>query len=79
MNKYLKNWTIVRIIRLLIGASLSIAAYFSGHYLFVGLGVWFMIQAFFNVSCCGTAGCDSETPSNSSDTVFKNEIKEYKK
>jgi len=78
MNKYLNNQNIVRIIRAIIGASLAIAAYLSGHYVFVGLGILFIVQAIFNVSCCSSGGCNTDN-STENKALYKDQIKNYKK
>ncbi len=76
MNKYFKQFNAIRLVRLIMGASLAIAAYFSGHYIFIGIGVWFVIQGLLNLSCCGTTQCSTnETTQN---TVYKDNIKDYK-
>lgn len=67
-NNILKNWTVLRIVRLVAGAGLAIYAGISGNYLFFILAGLFLIQAILNRSCCG---CSSGSCSVNSDNGKK--------
>jgi len=61
INYFLLNWNIVRLLRLLL-AIFAISAAVSQHDALMGIiGGIFMLQALFNVGCCGIANC-SVTP-----------------
>jgi hypothetical protein len=77
MNNLFKNWDSGRIIRLILSIALSIYAIVSKDYGFFFLAGLFLLQAVFNLSCCGAGGCAS-SGTDSQDQVFKGEIEEYK-
>lgn len=56
-NLLLKNWDFVRTLRLLIGLGVGGYAAWAGDYFLAALGGLFIIQAVFNLSCCGSGGC----------------------
>lgn len=60
----LKNWTIVRLIRLLIGVGIIVQAVVLQDLLLGAAGLLFGGMALFNAGCCGTAAC--ATPSRKS-------------
>ncbi|MFV0396898.1 MAG: hypothetical protein ACK5JU_02620 [Bacteroidales bacterium] len=78
MIDFLRKWDIVRLIRLVAGVGFGIYAVVSKEYMFLFLAGLFLLQAIFNVGCCGcsTPGCESE--SSSSRSLYKDVIKPYK-
>lgn len=72
----LTNWHIARLLQLAMGlTSLSYGIYIKDSiYIFVGLIL--LLQAVFNISLCGAAGCG--TPSrHSSDSKPRIEVRKY--
>lgn len=79
MNKLLKNWDMMRVIRLVAGLGLGLYAVVSKDYLFFFLSAFFLIQGVFNISCCGCgSGECSSSSSQKPKQLYKNEIKQYK-
>lgn len=77
MNNLLKNWDSGRIIRLILSIGLSIYAITSKDYGFFFLAGLFLLQAVFNLSCCGSGGCASSGTDHQGQ-VYKGEIEEYR-
>lgn len=75
MNNALKNWDVIRIIRLVAGVGIGVYAISSKDYIFLLLAGMFLLQAILNISCCGSAGCAT---SNQQKQVYKDVIKPYK-
>lgn len=76
MNNYLKQWDASRIIRLVAGIGFAVYAFTEHEYLFLIIAGMFLLQAIFNISCCG-AGC-STTEKQKTKRVYEGEIKAYK-
>ncbi|MEP7239081.1 MAG: hypothetical protein ABI685_14475 [Ferruginibacter sp.] len=53
----LKNWSIVRFLRLGMGIAILIQAVIARDILFAFLGLIFTAMPVFNIGCCGTNGC----------------------
>lgn len=73
-NLLLKNWDFVRTLRLLIGLGVGGYAAWAGDYFLVTLGGLFIIQAVFNLSCCGSGGCSVASQKK---TLYQDVIKPY--
>lgn len=76
MNTVFKNWDATRIFRLVLALGALIYGIVAKDYLFLPLGIWFMLMAVLNFSCCGSGSCAS---SGGSKQVYKGIIKPYKK
>lgn len=50
---YFKNWSVMRIIRLVLAGALLIAYYYNQEFIFLFAGVILTVQAAFNISCPG--------------------------
>ncbi len=50
---YFKNWSVMRIIRLVLAGALLIAYYYNREFIFLFAGIILSIQAAFNISCPG--------------------------
>lgn len=57
MKNYLRNWTIMRFLRLLIGVIIIIQGAYENQWMIVGLGALFTLLPLFNVSACGMGSC----------------------
>lgn len=73
-NLLLKNWDFVRTLRLLIGLGVGGYAAWAGDYFLAALGGLFIIQALFNLSCCGGGGCSVASQKK---TLYQDVIKPY--
>ncbi|CCZ48023.1 hypothetical protein [Mediterranea massiliensis] len=73
-NLLLKNWDFVRTLRLLIGLGVGGYAAWAGDYFLAALGGLFIIQALFNLSCCGSGGCSVASQKK---TLYQDVIKPY--
>lgn len=76
MDKLLKNWDMMRIIRLLLGLGVGGYAIAQKDYTFLLLAGFFLFQAIMNISCCGAQGCSTTKP-KTKDNVYGDQIKEY--
>lgn len=62
INYFLLNWNIVLLLRLLL-AIFALSAAFSQHDALMGIiGGIVMLQAVFNVGCCGISNCSVTPP-----------------
>lgn len=75
MNRILKGWDIVRIVRLLLGVAATIYSISSKEYVFLMVGGLLLFQAAMNISCCGAGGCS--TDSQQKKGIYSNQIKKY--
>ena len=57
MNIPFRNWHFMRLVRLAFGLYLAYQAYDSQQLFFVFFALFFLVQAFFNLGCCGSNGC----------------------
>lgn len=76
MNRILKNWDLARIIRLLLGMLIAIYSISSKDYIFLVLAGFLLFQAIINISCCGSAGCYTDTKYKKN--IYGDQIKKYK-
>lgn len=76
MNRILKSWDFVRIIRLLLGVLIAIYSISSKDYILLVLAGFLLFQAIMNISCCGSAGC--YTNNKHKGNIYGDQIKKYK-
>jgi ABC-type phosphate transport system permease subunit len=72
-----KNWHFTRIIRLIAGIGSLIYGVIGHDQIFLILAALFLVQSFFNLSCCGNNGCTT-TQSTDNKQVYKDIIKPLK-
>ncbi len=65
MNKLLKNWNLMRIIRLALGVIIMIQGVQTKEWIFVVLGGLFSIMPLLNIGCCSTGTCNTPQRKNS--------------
>lgn len=53
-----QGWTFMRLLRLGLGILIAVEALRNGDILLGLFGIILLMQAFFNVGCCGSYGCD---------------------
>ena len=73
----MKNWDLGRYVKLIFAIIIGIFAFTSKEYMMLFVSAFFLLQAIFNVSCCGAGGCANYT-SNERE-IFKGQITDYKK
>lgn len=72
----LSNWTIIRVIRLLLGLAVIVQAVVLKDTLLGVAGLLFSSMALFNRGCCGQAGCatTAKEPSKSNTETTYEEV-----
>lgn len=58
---FFNNWHFMRIVRLLLGIIIIVQGTYSKNWIFVIAGVLFTLLPLFNIGCCGTASCSTNT------------------
>lgn len=61
MKNYLRNWNLMRIIRLVLGVVVIVQGIQANEWMLVVLGGLFTLMPVFNIGCCGTAGCSTRS------------------
>ena len=75
MNELLRNWDILRLIRLLSGAGFAIYGIYSGDQFLTTLGLLLAFMAVINWSCCCSGGeCGT---SQKTKPIYKDIVKTY--
>jgi hypothetical protein len=59
MKEYLKNWDLMRVLRLAIGIFIVVQSVVSKDWLFVGAGVLLSLMPIMNIGCCSASGCNT--------------------
>ncbi len=77
MKRLLKDWDAMRVFRLIVGLFIAVYAICTKDYLLLMFSAFFLLQAIFNISCCGVQGCGS---SNAKDEkgVYEDQVKPFK-
>lgn len=57
MKNYLRNWSIIRVLRLTLGIFVIIQGTIQQEWLLVILGVLFSLMPLINIGSCGITGC----------------------
>lgn len=78
MKQLLNNWNIVRFIRFIIGTSFAIYALITTTYILLFIAGLLLMQAIFNISCCGQGNCSPTYKLTEQKEVYKQQIKKYK-
>lgn len=69
-NEMLRNWTPMRVIRLLLGGMIVVQAINEKNILFGVLGLLFGGLAICNLGCCGGGACSSSIKETNNSTEF---------
>ncbi len=77
MDSRFKNWGFARIVRLAGGIGIGIYAIYTSQYIYLMLAAVLLIQAAYNLSCCGASGCGSDSGTYKQNTLYKDQIKNY--
>jgi hypothetical protein len=57
MKNYLRNWDLVRVLRLTLAIFILVQGVQTKEWLFVVLGGLFSLIPLLNIDCCGASGC----------------------
>lgn len=76
LKTILTNWTIIRFLRLIMGAAIIVQALIAKDILFGFLGFMLTAMPLFNVGCCGTQGCymPPAKPADKTDDIIYEEV-----
>lgn len=77
MKSYLKNWDLMRVLRLALGIFIIAEGIQTKEWLFVGLGGLFSLMPLLNIGCCGASGCSTpvEKSNQKTENITYEEIK----
>ncbi|WP_282637403.1 hypothetical protein [Sphingobacterium thalpophilum] len=59
MNRYLRNWNLMRVLRLALGIFIIVQGIMQKEWLLLGLGSLFSLMPLMNAGCCGVSGCNT--------------------
>lgn len=59
MKNYLKNWNMMRVLRLALGIFIIVQGIMAKEWLLAGLGGLFSLMPLMNIGCCGVSGCST--------------------
>lgn len=76
MKQILKDWDIIRILRLILGVAFGGYALWLGNYLLLFLSGILILQAVLNWSCCSASGCGTASDKKA---IYKDIVKPYNK
>ncbi len=71
---YLRNWNVMRILRLALGIFIVVQGIQAGEWLLVVLGGMFSLMPLLNIGCCGVSGCSTPIPRSDkkiTDTIYE--------
>jgi hypothetical protein len=57
IKTYLKNWSYMRILRLVFGALIIVQGFIAADWMLAGMGLLLSLLSFTNRGCCGVSGC----------------------
>lgn len=77
IQNIIKNWSFVRLLRLVMGIVLVVEAVKSGMWFLVAVGAVFVAMPLLNIGCCATGNCSVSTrhSNNTNDDTEYEEIK----
>lgn len=75
MKINLVNWSVMRLLRILLGIAAIVQAYFENEGSYVLLGIFLLGTAFLNVGYCGPNGCQTSRRKMSEELVVSQEKK----
>lgn len=59
MNRYLRNWNYMRLLRLALGIFIIVQGIIEQQWLLVAMGSLFSLMPLMNIGCCGVSGCNT--------------------
>lgn len=68
-----QNWSLMRLIRLLLGVMIIVQSVGIKDYLFGSIGLLFAVMALLNIGCCSTGVCSTNIYSDKSTNDSKKE------
>lgn len=69
MKGYLRNWNLMRVLRLALGIFIIVQGVMEKEWLLIGLGSLFSLMPLMNTGCCGVSRCN--TPVRKSNKKLK--------
>lgn len=76
MKDYLRNWNVMRLVRLGLGIAVIIQGFQASEWMFVGLGALFSLMPILNVGCSGgNCSVPNRKYINRDDDVVYEEVK----
>ena len=81
MKKWMSNWDITRIARMVLGAGLCILAFVIGNYWLLLFGGFFILHAALGLPCflCALLGTCKTKKNQENESLYKDQIKTYKR
>lgn len=58
MKNYLRNWSIMRVLKLALGIFVIVQGLVQQEWMLIGLGGLFSLMLLMNIGCCGASGCN---------------------
>ena len=68
MKNLLKNWNLMRVIRLVFGVYVIVQGVSNRDMSYLLIGTLFTLMPIFNLGCCSTSGCATRTPNKAGTT-----------
>lgn len=68
MKNYLRNWDIMRVIRLALGIFIIVQGVQTGEWMFILLGGLFSLMPLLNIGCCAVGNCTVSPSQKQKDT-----------
>ena len=68
MKNLLKNWNLMRVIRLVFGVYVIVQGVSNRDMSYLLIGTLFTLMPIFNIGCCSTSGCATRTTSKAGTT-----------
>ncbi|UQA74100.1 hypothetical protein K2F45_20120 [Sphingobacterium siyangense] len=59
MKGYVRNWNLMRVLRLTLGIFIIVQGIMQKEWLLLGLGSLFSLMPLMNIGCCGVSGCNT--------------------
>ncbi|MND96447.1 hypothetical protein D3C80_887400 [compost metagenome] len=74
MERYLKNWNFIRILRLALGIFIIVEGVTTQEWLFALAGLVFTMLPLLNIGCCSISGCSapvSKSTKKTDDIIYE--------
>jgi len=59
MKGYVRNWNLMRVLRLTLGIFIIVQGIMQKEWLLLGFGSLFSLMPLMNIGCCGVSGCNT--------------------
>lgn len=68
MHAIKSRWSVMRVIRLLMGIAIIVQGFYVHQWTYVAMGGLFTLMPLFNMGCCSTGACDTPRTKTSTNT-----------